>query len=1205
MGGACVSTRRLPHQPSAAGDSASGAMATIAGGSDAGEAAAAAGGAADAGAAADEENEAFYEEHRAVLLEHLRVEGPGRLQGRAEGGVGLLNQGATCYMNSLLQALFNTPEFKLMIYSFRHEVAVHGDAAGSIPLQLQRLFAQLQLSRASAVSTKDLTAACGFSSRDAFEQHDVQELCRILFDALEVSSAALAEAIQRLFAGHVAHCIRTKEEHRGRFYESRRSEKFLDLQVPIQGCKTLEEALRNMLVSEALDGDNQWHCEELGQKVDALKGLSFEQLPHILCLQLMRFVFDFVSMRRKKVDEAVSIPLVVDFGFLMGGGEALQYELMAICLHSGTAHGGHYRAFISNSSDGTWREANDAVVKEMDEAQTSRLFKARDPSNVGCAGGEAAPAEAAQPPVAAYSSADAYFLLYRRAGSSLPPRVSEADVPEVVRTEILAENAQVSLLERAYAIHKSLLEVRIFGPVAAHLALRKYATKRLGDLLGEEEEQNLAPEPKSVTLTVPRGRSVSYVMAKALSACAEEAAKEGDQGIWQWAQSLSEGAVAEERVRLRRFDLRGGDIGAPLLAGDNAPSVGDQLGKTGAGAASLYAEFREPVAEFQAWAEGRARTVICLWDPDRGVPGVNPEYLFSLRIASPGGDAKLTVAQPSAFEAEQDAEAPNFIDPEDPPDLFGPAPEFAPTTQGVASAAASPLVGEVRRAAAAAFGAALGQDQAAVLQEPQALALVALTGDKAGQALLDDGSTLVDCGVAEGDILCGFVSKHSDCPVEEWGPVRLYQEKRNTARFTYNHPDRPQYCEEFEPLAMSKDLTVRALKERIAQELGLDADKLHLKKLQSGPQLKDEAKSLREVGLADYGSVFVGPGAPCGPDENIVKVSFYTYDNGNHKVRDAFSLPAKATWSVKHLREAVVEPLLRWCVDDTVGGSEAPFSAEGLTWKRLRLRDGQAGKQFAILRDERAVRQALMGFSDGRQMAVQVLKADEELSPSDVILAVRPWRVTEGRLHAPTEIIVQKEQTLSSFLEMLTTRFKGLLQGEEQAEEKENSAEDANVKVFAEDRDAKMSDSGPDALEVVVVPTVGPALTVKRCETLKWAECRFNASASAEALMKPLSDLKEIRDGITLVVRSKLAALRGPPAEAAAPKAGGKGKGKGPSRPLGKAGAKSGTGPSLSTVVAAKKPPQAAERGLVIRVAHPEGPAPQATEAAATDALAS
>mmetsp|Transcript_35642 Transcript_35642/g.113984 ORF Transcript_35642/g.113984 Transcript_35642/m.113984 type:complete len:224 (+) Transcript_35642:377-1048(+) len=203
-------------------------------------------------------------------------------------------------MNSLLQALFYIPEFRLALYGFRFAAEVHGSAERSIPLQLQRLFAELQLSSASAVSTKRLTAACGFTARDSCEQHDVQELCRVLFDALGRSSKGLEEEIDRLYAGKAVHYIRTREMHAGRVYEGRREDKFLDLQVPIQGCETLGQALSAMTQPEVLEGDNKWLCEDLGERVDALKGVEFEELPKILCLQLIRFVFDLATMRRKK-----------------------------------------------------------------------------------------------------------------------------------------------------------------------------------------------------------------------------------------------------------------------------------------------------------------------------------------------------------------------------------------------------------------------------------------------------------------------------------------------------------------------------------------------------------------------------------------------------------------------------------------------------------------------------------------------------------------------------------------------------------------------------------------------------------------------------------------------------------------------------------------------------------------------------------------
>lgn len=66
--------------------------------------------------------------------------------------------------------------------------AKKGPKARPIPLELQRLFAQLQLSDRRTLSTDDLTSK-GFAwqSWDGRVQHDVHELVRLLIDALERS----------------------------------------------------------------------------------------------------------------------------------------------------------------------------------------------------------------------------------------------------------------------------------------------------------------------------------------------------------------------------------------------------------------------------------------------------------------------------------------------------------------------------------------------------------------------------------------------------------------------------------------------------------------------------------------------------------------------------------------------------------------------------------------------------------------------------------------------------------------------------------------------------------------------------------------------------------------------------------------------------------------------------------------------------------
>ncbi|KAE8806270.1 ubiquitin carboxyl-terminal hydrolase 12-like [Hordeum vulgare] len=117
------------------------------------------------------------------------------------GYVGLKNQGATCYMNSLLQTLYHMPYFRKAVY---HMPTTENDMpSGSIPLALQSLFYKLQYSD-NSVATKELTKSFGWDTYDSFMQHDVQELNRVLCEKLEdkMKGTVVEGTIEQLFEGH-------------------------------------------------------------------------------------------------------------------------------------------------------------------------------------------------------------------------------------------------------------------------------------------------------------------------------------------------------------------------------------------------------------------------------------------------------------------------------------------------------------------------------------------------------------------------------------------------------------------------------------------------------------------------------------------------------------------------------------------------------------------------------------------------------------------------------------------------------------------------------------------------------------------------------------------------------------------------------------------------------------------------------------------
>jgi len=99
-------------------------------------------GAADTAARVTAEDLDLYHTFKNQLADTLKKEGNVYFSTRGPYA-GILNQGATCYMNSLLQTLFHTPLFRQRLYNWVYKPERDGESEFCIPLALQKLFARL------------------------------------------------------------------------------------------------------------------------------------------------------------------------------------------------------------------------------------------------------------------------------------------------------------------------------------------------------------------------------------------------------------------------------------------------------------------------------------------------------------------------------------------------------------------------------------------------------------------------------------------------------------------------------------------------------------------------------------------------------------------------------------------------------------------------------------------------------------------------------------------------------------------------------------------------------------------------------------------------------------------------------------------------------------------------------------------------------
>ncbi|KAJ7219761.1 hypothetical protein C8J57DRAFT_1440421 [Mycena rebaudengoi] len=346
------------------------------------------------------------------------------------GYVGLKNQGATAYMNSLLQVLYCTPYFRRAVYQIPTEDALPTE---SVALALQRVFYRLQTSD-QPVGTTELTKSFGWKTADSLIPRDVQEFSRVLEDKMQsLMKGTRAEGtIANLFSGKMKSYIKCVNVD----YEASRIEEFYDLLLYVKGMKNLYESFKDYVAVEMLDGEYKYPAEGFGLQ-DAQKGIIFHSFPPVLRLQLKRYDYDLQRDSMVKLNDRHEFPLEIDLGdFLDSTADRSKpwvYKLHSVIVHSGDLNGGHNFVFIKPDRETRWLKFDDDRVTLATDRQVLE-------ENYG----------SGHQVQAMKGSTDAYVLVYIRApflDQVLAP-LTDKDIPPHIKRRLDEEDLQLAAIKR-------------------------------------------------------------------------------------------------------------------------------------------------------------------------------------------------------------------------------------------------------------------------------------------------------------------------------------------------------------------------------------------------------------------------------------------------------------------------------------------------------------------------------------------------------------------------------------------------------------------------------------------------------------------------------------------------------------------------------------------------------------------------------------
>lgn len=259
---------------------------------------------------------------------------------------GLENLGATCYVNSGLQQIFN-------IESLRNFIVSKNDFIDQSMQSLHKLFSQMLFSQRKFIDMHSFASQwTGWDGAciDPREQQDVNDFLMLLFSKLEVYPD-----IYSLFSGETEMQFTNVNTNE---IVSTQKTTFSTFPLIVLGQKTIQDSMKIANIPEIIEN---YKVDDNSPSIRVKSTNVINSLPPYLFVQLKRFDYSIETQTRIKIDQRYEFEFEFDFKDYVNFSGETRFKLIGVILHQGDVDVGHYISY-TKVEDNKWLCLNDTSV---------------------------------------------------------------------------------------------------------------------------------------------------------------------------------------------------------------------------------------------------------------------------------------------------------------------------------------------------------------------------------------------------------------------------------------------------------------------------------------------------------------------------------------------------------------------------------------------------------------------------------------------------------------------------------------------------------------------------------------------------------------------------------------------------------------------------------------------------------------------------